>query len=186
MGYYHIKLDPFSKQLCTIVLPWGKYEYQALPMGLCNSSDIFQEKMSELFADLEHVRTYIDDLLVISNGTYEDHLIKLDKVLKRLREAGLKVNAKKSFFAESKLEYLGFLITRNGIMPLPKKVEALQNIAVPKNKKQLRSFIGLINYYRDMWIKRSEVLSPLTSMTSKEAKWNWTNECQMAFDKLKR
>ena len=186
MGYYHIKLDPFSKHLCTIVLPWGKYEYQALPMGLCNSPDIFQEKMSELIADLEHVRTYIDDLLVISNGTYEDHLIKLDKVLKRLREAGLKVNAKKSFFAESKLEYLGFLITRNGIMPLPKKVEALQNIAVPKNKKQLCSFIGLINYYRDMWIKRSEVLSPLTSMTSKEAKWNWTNECQMAFDTIKK
>ena len=111
---------------------------------------------------------------------------KLNEILNRLRKAGLKVNAKKSFFAENKLEYLGFLITRNGIMPLPKKVEALQNIAVPKTKKKLRSFIGLINYYRDMWIKRSEGLSPLTSMTSKEAKWNWTNECQMAFDKLKR
>ena len=155
-------------------------------MGLCNSPDIFQEKMGDLFADLEHVRTYIDDLLVISNGTFEDHLDKLNEILNRLRKAGLKVNAKKSFFAENKLEYLGFLITRNGIMPLPKKVEALQNIAVPKTKKQLRSFIGLINYYRDMWIKRSEVLAPLTSMTSKEVKWNWTEDCQKAFDKIKK
>ena len=61
MGYYHISLCPFSKRLCTIVLPWGKYEYQKLPMGLCNSPDIFQEKMGELFNDLECVRTYIDD-----------------------------------------------------------------------------------------------------------------------------
>ena len=65
MGYYHIRLDPASKQLCTIVLPFGKYEYQAIPMGLCNSPDIFQEKMSELMEGLEFVRTYIDDLLCL-------------------------------------------------------------------------------------------------------------------------
>ena len=68
MGYYHIELCPESKRLCTIVLPWGKYEYQKLPMGLCNSPDIFQEKMNEIFAGFEYVRTYIDDLLIISNG----------------------------------------------------------------------------------------------------------------------
>ena len=85
MGYYHIELCPNSKKLCTIVLPWGKYEYQKLPMGLCNSPDIFQEKMNELFAGLDYVRTYIDDLLCISNGTYEEHLEKLDKVLSILK-----------------------------------------------------------------------------------------------------
>jgi len=84
MGYYHIELSPHSKQLCTIVLPWGKYEYQRLPMGLCNSPDIFQEKMSTLMQDLEYVRAYIDDLLVISNGSYEDHLTKLEVVLGKL------------------------------------------------------------------------------------------------------
>jgi len=63
MGYYHIRLDPSSKELCTIVLPFDKYEYQAIPMGLCNSADIFQEKMSELMDGLAFVRTYIDDLL---------------------------------------------------------------------------------------------------------------------------
>ena len=81
MGYYHIKLCPFSRQLCTIILLWGKYEYQKLPMGLCNSPDIFQEKMNELFAGLDYVRTYIDDLLILSSKSFEDHLQKLDKVL---------------------------------------------------------------------------------------------------------
>ena len=80
MGYYHITLTPESKKLCTITLPWGKYEYQRLPMGLCNSPDIFQEKMSTLLSDLEYVRAYIDDLLIISNQSYEDHLEKLDEV----------------------------------------------------------------------------------------------------------
>ena len=82
MGYYHIELSPFSRRLCTIVLPWGKYEYQRLPMGLCNSPDIFQEKMSVLMDGLEYVRAYIDNLLCISKGTWEDHLQKLEEVLK--------------------------------------------------------------------------------------------------------
>jgi hypothetical protein len=74
MGYYHIELSPHSKTLCTIVLPWGKYEYQRLPMGLANSPDIFQERMSELMYDLEYVRTYLDDILAITSGTWQDHL----------------------------------------------------------------------------------------------------------------
>jgi len=81
MGFYHIKLDASSRRLCTIMLPWGKYEYNALPMGLCNSPDIFQEKMSELMQGLNFVRTYIDDLLCITAGSYNDHLEKLDQVL---------------------------------------------------------------------------------------------------------
>ena len=81
--------------MCTIVLPWGKYEYQKLPMGLSNSPDISQENMSNLFRDLEFVREYIDDLLVTTIGNLEDHLEKVDTVLDRLRKAGLKVNAKK-------------------------------------------------------------------------------------------
>jgi hypothetical protein len=121
MGYYHIELTPHSKSLCTIILPWGKYEYQRLPMGLCNSPDIFQEKMSILMHDLEFVRAYIDDLLVLSSGNWTDHLEKLDEVLTRLEKAGLKVNAKKSFFGRPELEYLGYWITRQGIQPVPKK-----------------------------------------------------------------
>ena len=150
MGYYHIELMPFSKRLCTIVMPWGKYKYQHLPMGLCNSPDIFQEHMFKLFLDLEFVLAYIDDLLVMSCSTFEEHL---EKVLSRLSDVGLKVNAKKLHFAKFEIEYLGYWITQQGIQPLPKKVEALQNIAPPKNKKQLRRFLGMVNYYHDMWIQ---------------------------------
>jgi Reverse transcriptase (RNA-dependent DNA polymerase) len=117
MCYYHIELSPHSKQLCTIVLPWGKYEYQRLPMGLCNGPDIFQEKMSTLMQDLEYVRAYIDSLLIITHRSFEEHKDKLKVVLGRLRDAGLKVNAKKSFFAREELEYLGYWITCKGIKP---------------------------------------------------------------------
>ena len=81
MGYYHIELMPFNKRLCTIVMPWGKYEYQCLPMGLCNSPDIFQECMFELFLDIEYVQAYINDLLVTSCSTFKEHLEHLEKVL---------------------------------------------------------------------------------------------------------
>ena len=74
MGYYHFTLCPISWKLCTIVLLWGKYEYQYLSMGLCNSPDVFQEKINELCNGLEYVGVYIDDLLIISNGNFEDHL----------------------------------------------------------------------------------------------------------------
>jgi hypothetical protein len=139
MGYYHIKLTPKASSYCTVVLPWGKYEYLRLPMGLCNSPDIFQEKMSELMIGLEFARgACIDDLLVISTGSFENHQSDLDKVLTRLNEAGLKVNTTKGFFARTELEYLGYWIIQNGVKPLSKKTEAITNLAPPK------SFIGLV------------------------------------------
>ena len=137
MGYYHILLTPQASRLCTVVLPWGKYEYLCLPMGLSNAPDIFQEKMSELMAGLEFARAYIDDLLVVSNGSYEKHLDHLEQVLTRLAEAGLKINAEKSKFCATELEYLGYLITRQGVRPTLKKVEAILQIATPKTYKEL-------------------------------------------------
>ena len=99
MGYYHIMLSPYSSTLCTIILPWGKYEYLNLSMGLCHSPDIFQEKMNKLFPDLETVLAYIDDLLIITDKLFENHLLEIEKVLRWLQKVGLKVNINKSFFA---------------------------------------------------------------------------------------
>ena len=87
----------------------------------------------------------------------------------------------KSFFARSELEYLGYWITRNGIKPLPAKVQAIMKIDEPKNRKELRSFIGIINYYWDMWIRQSHVLAPLAALTSKMTKWNWGPQQAKAF-----
>jgi len=100
MGYYNILLTPESSCLCTIVLPWGKYSYTALPMGLASSPDIFQEKMNNLFSGLEYVRCYIDDILCITKSNWNNHLNKLDEVLQRLKDAGMKVNASKTFFGK--------------------------------------------------------------------------------------
>ena len=86
MGYYHISLSPNSSKLCTIVLPWGKYEYLKLPMVLCNSPDIFQDKINELFPELEKVKAYIDDFLVITNHSFDDHLTEVSKFLKKLNK----------------------------------------------------------------------------------------------------
>ena len=186
MGYYHIELTPNSKRLCTLVLPWGKYEYQSLPMGLSNSPDVFSEKMGNLMHDLEYVRTYIDDLACITTGDFNDHLEKLGEVLKRLRNAGLKVNIRKSFFCKSEVEYLGYIITRKGVKPDPKKVSAIFNIAQPKGKRDVQKFVGMVNYYRDLWIRRSHVLAPLTKLVGANAKWQWTEKEQNAFDTMKR
>ena len=186
MGYYHILLTPNASRLCTIVVPWGKYEYLRLPMGLCNSPDIFQEKMSELMQGLEFARAYLDDLLVISTEKgFDKHLEKLEQVLNRLSEAGLKINAVKSYFGRTNLEYLGYNISRDGIRPSQSKVEAILQIDRPKTRKQLRRFIGMVNYYRDMWPQRSHFLAPLSSLTSVKVKWKWEPHHQVAFDQLK-
>ena len=153
MGYYNILLTPESSRLCTIVLPWGKHSYTALPMGLASSPDIFQEKMNNLFSGLEYVRCYIDDILCITKGDWDNHLTKLDEVLQRLKDSGMKVNASKTFFGKEQLDYLGYTISKKGISPITKKVDAIRKIAPPKTRRQLRSFLGMVNYYRDMWIR---------------------------------
>ncbi len=98
MGYYTIRLNPRAVEMFTITFSWGKYSYLRLPMGFAGSADIFQAEMMNLVEALEYVRAYIDNLLVITKGTLEDHLDKLREVLRRLCKAGLKVNAAKSFF----------------------------------------------------------------------------------------
>ncbi len=95
MGNYTIRLDPDASKICTIIFSWGKYSYKRLPMGISGSPDIFQGKMSELMETLEYVRAYLDDLLCISKLSLEDHLEKLEEVLRQLHDAGLKVNAAK-------------------------------------------------------------------------------------------
>jgi len=134
-------------------------------MGYAGSADIFQAEMMDLMEALEYVRAYIDNLLVITTGTLEEHSQKLEEVLRRLREAGLKVNAAKLFFCTHEIEYLGYILTRGGIKePQQKKVQAILALNPPNNVKELRHFLGMVQYYRDMWAKRSEMLAPLSDL----------------------
>jgi hypothetical protein len=137
---------------------------------------------------LEFVRVYLGDLLVISKSTFEDHLQKVDQVLGKLTEAGLKGNLKKCTLAKTETEYLGYIVTRDGIKPQPKKVEAILNIRSPRTLRQLKSLLGMVQYYRDMWPKRSHILAPLTtaSSTKNQKKFKWTEEMEDAFTEMKK
>ena len=195
MGYYHITLDPFTMDICTIVFPWGKYRYRRLPMGAACAPDIFQARMSNLFQDLEYVQCYIDDLLLVTAGDFDDHLEKLDAVLQRLRDKGFQVNAAKSHFCALELDYLGYTLSREGIAPQKKKVAAILALKPPKNVKELRRVLGIVQYYRDLWEKRTDLCAPLTDLvaecgtTKKKRKakpWRWEAEHAEAFEKIKQ
>jgi hypothetical protein len=136
MGYYTIRLDPTATKMCTIIFPWGKYSYQILSMGFVGSADIFQAEMGNLMAALEYVRAYIDDLLVITKSSHDDHLGKLEQVFIQLHNSGLKINAAKSFFCAQETEYLEYILTRGGIKPQPKKVQAILALNPPNSVKE--------------------------------------------------
>jgi hypothetical protein len=133
-------------------------------MGIAGSSDIFQEKMLELMESLEFVRAYLDDLLCISKLSLEDHLDKLEVVLRQLCNAGLKVNAAKSTFCALEIGYLGYVLTRDGIKLQSNKVQAILMIKPPTGVRQLQHFLGMVQYYRDLWARQSKMLAPLASL----------------------
>jgi hypothetical protein len=103
-------------------------------------------------------------LLVITKGSLDDHLDKLKQVFIQLYDTGLKVNATKSLFCAQETEYLVYILTRGGIIHQPKKVQAILALNPPNNIIELRQFLGMVQYYRDMWQKRSEMLAPLTNL----------------------
>jgi hypothetical protein len=198
MGYYTIRFDPMASAMCTIIFPWGKYSYKRLPMGFEGSADIFQAQIMDLMTFLKFVQAYMDDLLIITRQTLDKHLQKIETVLTRLRDAGLKVDAAKSLFCAHEIEYLGHILTTEGIKPQSKKVQAILALDPPNNVKELRHFLGMVQYYRDMWARRSEMLAPLTDLVgeSRETKttrmnktkkkpWRWDPIHQQVFDNVK-
>ena len=114
-GCYHICLSKETSDLCNIIIPRVNYQYKHLPLGVCNSLDIFQEKMNEMFIEIEFSRAYIDDLLVNTKFDWSDHLDNLELVIKNIRANGLKYNIEKSYFGQTEMEYLGLWVNRTGI-----------------------------------------------------------------------
>jgi hypothetical protein len=169
-------------------------------MGFVGSADIFQAQIMDLMASLEFVRAYMDDMLIImrQRQILDEHLQKMETVLTRLLDAGLKVNAAKSSFCAHEIEYLGYILTREGIKPQPKKVQAILALNPPNNIKELRHFLHMVQYYRDMWARRSEMLAPRTDLVgkcgetkttrmnnTKKKPWRWDPIHQQAFDNVK-
>ena len=159
MQYYTFVLDEPSRNLCTFATPFGLYRYCRLLMGISESPDIATEKMHTVLDDIEGIEFYMDNIGVLSS-TWPTHLSLLSTVLGRLEHVGFTINPLKCEWAVQETEFLGHWLTPKGIKPWRKKVEAILHLQPPTNVKQLRSFLGMVNNYRDVWPRRTHVLAP--------------------------
>ena len=145
-------------------------------MGIACAPGTFQSTMAELLGDSEHVFFYINNILIVQKvGKSEaDHLRKIEEVWSRLDAKGFRANLRKSFFMQKEVEYLGYLLTTGGLKPQPSKIEAMHRIMFPKNAKQMKMFLGMVNFYRNIFPKQSHFLVPLHKLSTKKDKdWYW-------------
>ena len=131
MEYFTIRLSPASQEVITIVIKFGKLIYNCLPMLMCALGDIFQAKVEELLGDIKSVTIYINDILVLSKDCFRNHIEQLIIIFGILRTVGLKFNAPKCSFGLKEITYLGYVTTREGIKPDPKKVQGIMDIRRP-------------------------------------------------------
>ena len=140
--------------------------------------------MEGILRGIPHVTIYIDDIL-ITGETEDEHLKNLDEVLTRLEGRGLRLKREKCAFMLPKIEYLGHTISADGLHPSKDKVRAIVDAPVPHNVSQLRSFLGMVNYYGKFLHQLSSLLAPLYKLLQKKARWHWGQEQQEAFAKVK-
>ena len=185
-GYWQVEVDEADREKTAFVSRHGLFEFKVMPFGLCNSPATFERLMEAILAGLnwEICLIYLDDIL-IHGRTFDEMLSNLDRVLNKLQEAGLKLKARKCQLFQKEVEYLGHVVSSDGIRTDPKKIEAVQNWPTPENVTELRAFIGLCSYYRRFIQGFADIAKPLHRLTGKEVLFNWTKECEVAFQTLK-
>ena len=181
-AYQQIPLEEDSKHYVTVSTHKGLYRYNRLPFGVASAPSIFQRTMENILQGLSGVTVYIDDILVTGKST-EEHLHNLETVLQRLEQAGLRLKREKCSFMLPSVEYLGYKISEKGLQPTDEKIIAIKNAPVPKNVSQLKSFLGLINYYSTFLPNLSHAFSPLYRLLQQTTPWSWEPEQQKCFEK---
>ena len=179
-AYQQMRLDDASKAYTTINTHKGLFEYNRLPFGVASAPAMFQRAMECVLQGIDHTVVYVDDILV-TGASIEEHLHTLDKVLSKLAESGLRLKKAKCIFMASSVEYLGHRIDREGLHPTDAKVQAINEAQSPKNITELKSFLGLLNYYSKFLPNLASKLSSLYQLLRKQQKWSWTSEQEQAF-----
>lgn len=195
-GYHQIEVEETHKERTAFTVgSIGFYEYNKLPFGLTNAPATYQRIMQEILGDYNNkiCLIYLDDLIIFSK-TFDEHLHNLDLILTRLHEACLKLAPEKCFFFRPRVNFLGHVVTADGIETDPEKIEKVKTWPKPENPAELRSFLAFAGYYRKFIKNFSQIARPLSEMlppTSpknqkrQEKMWKWTEVEQKVFDQLK-
>lgn len=185
-GYHQVPLAKESRELTAFSTGQGHYHFKRLVMGLSSAPSTFQKMMANVLSGLIGIKclVYLDDIIVYAKNL-SDHNNKLINVFERLRIHNLKIEPDKCEFLKRQVLFLGHIVTEAGLCPDPAKVTAVMSFPVPKNVKQIKSFLGLSGYYRKFINNYSAIANPMTNLLRKDIKFNWDENCQQAFDKLK-
>ncbi|GBG73094.1 hypothetical protein CBR_g12810 [Chara braunii] len=184
--YDQIAIRPKDRHKTAFQTRYGLYEFVAMPFGLCNAPGTFQHAMNRIFHDYldKFVIVYLDDIRFFSK-TVEEHVAHLDKVLSLLRQHKFKINGEKCEFGRTRVLYLGHEISAEGLKLDDVKVASIRDWPRPQFVTEMRSFLGITDYYRTFVKNYSTVAAPLTDLTRLDTPWEWTDECEAAFRHLK-
>ncbi len=186
-GFHQVEVEECDRDKTCFTCPFGKFKYKRMPFGLANAPSVFQRLMDTVLLGCEEfAKVYIDDILVVSES-WEEHIVHLRKLFGVLKEEGLTCKRSKCSFGRRRLEFLGHVVGE-GVIDIPgARVEALRRHPRPKSRRQLREFLGMINYYRRFIQGFHECSSLLTPSTSKTALGivEWSEPMVEAFDRLK-
>ncbi|CAI6350058.1 unnamed protein product [Macrosiphum euphorbiae] len=183
-GFYHCELDEESQQLCCFSTPFGCYKFLRLPFGLSAAPEKFQEITTKYFGNIENVNVYFDDIL-IAGETLEEHDRALNEVIKRAKQFNIKFNPKKIQYKVSKVKFLGFIFSAEGVQPDSERIRVIRELNEPSNKKELQSFLGMVNYLRGFIPNLSEIVTPFRLLLKKNVLWEWSINQSTAFVKIK-
>jgi transposase InsO family protein len=168
---------------------FGSFEWLVCPFGLSGAPATFQRYINTLLRKYldDFASAYMDDVIIYSNGSREDHFRKVREVLRALWDGGLFLDPKKSEFAQKRIKYLGFIVHADGkgVGPDEEKVEAIRNWKAPQTQKEVRRFLGFANYYRVFIPNYSKIAAPLTSLTGKGVQFSWKKPQEEAFERLR-